>query len=333
MNNFNLNALHLPRFLDDFNPDAWKFHNFSWQRYGLPEPPAAVFSECVIKPSHHWIIILRHMQHVIFCTRVLHWNLRLQCNFQHYRSPPCALIRLPLYSLVSDAIAPNALSLTPPQQRKVLCFAGQTLLLLRLLMRHTASHSALDHQLYQTLRRINSGAVSVRLLEIGMTCVSITTAPSSGRVVSSLKATLSDTIGAVKANFLKTLTNNPTFINEWSSLIRFHFDGKHLLDHCSLAECGIKPNDTINMTMVEAGREAPRIFVRTPSGEVIVAEVQPADIVDKVKFIMWSKQGCPLSLIRLVFAGQELLDGRRLSDYNVPVNGTIHSVLRRTPGL
>lgn len=75
-----------------------------------------------------------------------------------------------------------------------------------------------------------------------------------------------------------------------------------------------------------------QIFVLTLTGDTYSMRVSKLHTIDEIKSLIQDGVGIPPDQQRLMYAGKQLEDGRTLGEYNVPVGGTLHLVLRLRGG-
>ena len=105
------------------------------------------------------------------------------------------------------------------------------------------------------------------------------------------------------------------------------FEGKPLEDGRTLADYNVKKNSTLQLVLLPKIE----ILVKMPSGKTFKCEVNPSDMIEKVKSLIHRKEGYSKVEQRLMYEAVQLEDGFTLSDYNIQNHSQLHLELHDIP--
>ncbi|KAF0391646.1 Beta-galactosidase [Gigaspora margarita] len=109
-----------------------------------------------------------------------------------------------------------------------------------------------------------------------------------------------------------------------SSFSSISFEGIELDDNSRLVDAGIKNGCTLCCFI--------SIFVKTLSGKTSTYQTSPFNTVEYVKHLIKNSENIAVDQQRLIFAGKQLEDHRKLSEINVQHESILHLVLKLRGG-
>ncbi|KAA6386501.1 MAG: hypothetical protein EZS28_017970, partial [Streblomastix strix] len=147
-----------------------------------------------------------------------------------------------------------------------------------------------------------------------------------------IRSRLSNTIESL-VNKMNKYGNHPN-ISLWLGNDRFNSKpgggpNDKRKDQRTLRECGITDRCVIReQCEVEQGHKV-QIFYKSLTGKTYSLQVdRQIYFVEDVKSLIKINEGIPIGEQRLIFAGKELENGRKLEYYNIREEATVHLVLR-----
>ncbi|XP_062873824.1 polyubiquitin-like [Trichomycterus rosablanca] len=102
-------------------------------------------------------------------------------------------------------------------------------------------------------------------------------------------------------------------------------------DQRTVSDYGLVSGSTV-MLLISATSMPFQVFVKNENGQTKTYEVTDEETVDQLMRKVSQIEGVPVDQQRLIFNGQQLQSGRRLQDYNITPESTIHMTLRLRGG-
>jgi len=111
------------------------------------------------------------------------------------------------------------------------------------------------------------------------------------------------------------------------------FEGKQLEDNRTLAYYNIQRESTIYL-VVKPRHSGTRkdIYIKTLGGKTVTIDFDPGLYIRDIKAKIKDKENIPSEKQRLIFAGKELEDNKRVTEYDIRRETTIHLAIRDSKG-
>lgn len=144
----------------------------------------------------------------------------------------------------------------------------------------------------------------------------------------SLRVNPQDTVGSLKAKIHTVLGVDPFR----QRLVLLSGGQKKTLsdDSLSLGSCGLKSGSQISLLLTEP--TTIQVFLKKENEKLNKYDVKPDETVTAFKQQVQAREGVQASQQRLLHESRELMDGMKLSDYNVKAHSTIVLMLHLRGG-
>lgn len=143
-----------------------------------------------------------------------------------------------------------------------------------------------------------------------------------------LKVNPQDTVGSLKA-MIHNQMGVPT-VRQLLVLVNGHQKTTLNMDSCSLGSFGLQNGSRISLLLTEPATI--QVILKNQFGKLSKYDVNPDETVKGFKQKVQSREGVQASQQRLLHQSREMMDGNRLSDYNVKDHSTIELMLHLRGG-
>jgi len=146
-----------------------------------------------------------------------------------------------------------------------------------------------------------------------------------GESLRTIKVSLNDTVESVKNKFCEEIP---------VSLKSLMFGECEMKNEKRLIDYGVDYGSILLFvpTTSTPAEDRVEIFIKTLTGKTFSIKVNLSANIETLKTLVYASEGTPIDQQRFVYTGRQLENGRKLSDYNIQSESTIHLVLRLRGG-